>query len=94
MLSAAGENPIGKRLWVSVRWAGGGMEVEIVRCGGRREVRVARCDTRATIYIPHPQLPIGLMTFVVRTGLEPTSLASSVGAAVRSIDPELPVADA
>ena len=33
------------------------------------------------------------MTFVVRTQLDPTSLAPSVAAAVRAVDPELPLAD-
>jgi putative ABC transport system permease protein len=87
-----GENAIGKRLWVSVR-SPGGIEVEIV--GVVSDVKFASLDvdTNATVYVPHPQLAISLMTFVVRTDLEPTSLASSVGAAVRSIDPELPLAD-
>jgi hypothetical protein len=87
-----GENPIGKRLWVSVGSAAG-MQVEIVGVVGDVKFASLDADTRATIYIPHPQLAVGLMTFVVRTGLEPTSLASSVGAAVRAIDPELPLAD-
>jgi putative ABC transport system permease protein len=34
-----------------------------------------------------------MMTLVVRTDLDPGSLVSAVGAAVRAIDPELPLAD-
>jgi putative ABC transport system permease protein len=43
--------------------------------------------------LPQPQLSIGLMTYVIRTSLDPLSLTNSVAAAVRSIDPELPLAD-
>jgi putative ABC transport system permease protein len=43
--------------------------------------------------MPHTQLPIGLMTFVVRTSLEPLSLTPSVTAAVRAVDPALPLAE-
>jgi putative ABC transport system permease protein len=50
-------------------------------------------DTRPAVYIPYPQLAVGLMTFVVRTPMDPMSLASSVAAAVHAIDPELPIAD-
>ena len=31
-------------------------------------------DTRPAVYLPHTQLPIGLMTFVVRTEMDPMSL--------------------
>ena len=45
------------------------------------------------MHVPHTQLAIGLMTFVVRTGLDPHSLVSGMAAAVRGLDPELPLAD-
>jgi putative ABC transport system permease protein len=45
------------------------------------------------VYLPHTQLPIGVMTFVVRTSLEPASLTPSVAAAVRAVDANLPLAD-
>ena len=46
------------------------------------------------VYIPHTQLPIGVMTFVVRTSLEPTSLTrqASPPPCARSIA-NLPLAD-
>jgi putative ABC transport system permease protein len=50
-------------------------------------------STRPAIYVPHTQLPIGLMTFVMRTELDPMSLVPSVRAAVRAIDPALPLGD-
>ena len=87
-----GGDPIGKRLWVSVKGPEG-MQVEIVGVVGDVKFASLDVDTNATVYVPHSQLPISLMTFVVRTDLEPTSLASTVGAAVSSIDQELPLAD-
>jgi putative ABC transport system permease protein len=88
----AGEDPIGKRLHVSVGRAEG-MQVEIVGVVG--DIRMASLDseTRNAIYIPHSQLPIGLMTFVVRTNVEPLSLANSIASVVRGLDAELPLAD-
>ena len=50
-------------------------------------------ETRAAVYLPNSQLSIGLMTFVVRTGVPPLSLATTVAGVVRSIDPEVPLAD-
>ena len=87
----ADENPIGKRLQVSVAGPAG-MQVEIVGVVNDVRFTALDVDTRATVYIPHPQLPLGLLTFVVQTDLEPMSLLPSVGGAVRSIDPELPLA--
>jgi putative ABC transport system permease protein len=87
-----GENPLGKRLQVSIG-PKEGMHVEIVGVVG--DIKFASLDgeTRPAVYIPLPQLSIGLATFVVRTSLDPLSLTNSVAGAVRSIDPELPLAD-
>ena len=87
------EDPIGKRMNVNIGRAQGGMNVEIV--GVVADITMTQLDAeiRPATYIPNTQLPIGLMTFVVRTSLEPTSLTSSVAAAVRQVDPALPLAD-
>jgi putative ABC transport system permease protein len=87
-----GDNPLGKRLQVSIG-PPGGMDVEIVGVVGDVKFASLDAETRPAIYVPLPQLSIGLMTYVVRTEMEPLSLANSVGAAVRSLDPELPLAD-
>jgi putative ABC transport system permease protein len=87
-----GEDPLGKRLLVSVGRAEG-MAVEIVGVAGDIKLASLDAETRPVVYIPLPQLSIGLMTFVVRAGVDPASLAPSVNAAVHAIDPELPVAD-
>jgi putative ABC transport system permease protein len=87
-----GEDPLGKRLQVAIRGPGG-MNVEIVGVVGNIKFASLDADTRPAVYIPLPQLSIGLATLVARTDMDPVSLSNSVGAAVRSIDPELPLAD-
>jgi putative ABC transport system permease protein len=86
------EDPIGKRLQVSVGREGG-MQVEIVGVVGDIKFASLDSETSAAIYIPHSQLSVGLMTFVVRTAVAPASLANSIAGVVRGLDPELPLAD-
>ncbi len=87
-----GENPIGARLHVSVGDPEGG-PYEIVGVVSDIKLTSLDSDMPALVYIPHTQLAIGLMTFVVRTDGDPLSLVNGVARAVRSIDPELPLAD-
>jgi putative ABC transport system permease protein len=87
-----GENPLGKRLQVSIG-PREGMNVEIVGVVGDIKFASLDAETRPAVYIPLPQLSIGLATIVARTTMDPLSLTSGVNAAVRSIDPELPLAD-
>jgi putative ABC transport system permease protein len=87
------EDPLGKRINVSIGRAAGGMNLEIVGVVGDIKMVTLDGTTAPAVYIPHTQLPIGVMTFVVRTSLDPTSLTSSVAAAVREVDPNLPLAD-
>lgn len=91
-LHLPGENPLGKRLQVSIGTPQG-MRVEIVGVVGDIKMSSLDAETRPAIYIPHTQLAIGLMTFVVRTTPEPMSLVRSVAGAVQAIDAELPLAD-
>ncbi len=88
----AGENPIGKRIHVSIATPGG-VDYEIVGVVGNIKMSTLDGEARPAVYIPHPQLPIGLMTFVVRTAMDPHSLASGVSMTIRGIDPEVPLAD-
>ena len=87
-----GEDPLGKRLQVAIG-SRDGMNVEIVGVVGNIKFASLDADTRPAVFIPLPQLSIGLATIVARTNMDPLSLSNSVGAAVRSIDPELPLAD-
>jgi len=87
-----GDNPIGTPLHVSIGRPGG-VDYEIV--GVVKDIRIASLEgeMRPAVYVPHTQLAIGVMTFVVRAGNDPRSLVSGVTAAVHGIDPELPLAD-
>ena len=87
------EDPIGKRLNVSIGRAPGGVNAEIVGVVG--DIKMGSLDgvVRPAVYLPHTQLPISLMTFVTRTRLEPRSLTPGIAAAVRAVDPEIPLAD-
>lgn len=87
-----GENPLGRRLHVNI---GGndGMQPEIVGIVGDVKFASLDSDNRPAVYFPHPQLAFGLMTFVVRTDIEPSALSGSVVQVVRQLDPELAVAD-
>jgi putative ABC transport system permease protein len=88
----AGENPIGKQLHVNIG-PRTGMRVEVV--GVVRDIRFASLDAelRPTVYIPHTQLSIGLMTLVVRSEGDPLSQVGGITNVIRQIDPELPLAD-
>jgi len=88
-----GEDPIGKRLNVAIGRGDGGMNVEIVGVVSDIYMVTLAGSIHPAVYIPHTQLPIGLMTLVVRTTLDPLSLAPSVGASIRAVDPSLPIAD-
>jgi putative ABC transport system permease protein len=88
----ANEDPIGKHLQVSIGRPGG-MDVEIVGVVGDIKMTALDADINPAVYLPHTQLSIGLMTFVARTSVEPTSITASLARAVRSEDPNLPLAD-
>lgn len=88
----ADRNPIGRRLHVSIGPAGG-RSYEVVGVVGDVKFGSLDTDARAIVYLPHTQLAIGMMTFVVRTEGDPLSLANGVSAAVRGLDSSLPLAD-
>jgi putative ABC transport system permease protein len=88
-----GEDPIGKRISVFIGGVPRPDGAEIVGIVGDIKMSTLDAAINPAVYMPHTQLPIGLMTFVARTSLEPTSVTSSVAAAVRSEDPNLPLAD-
>jgi putative ABC transport system permease protein len=85
-------SPLGKRLHVNAGLVER-LDYEIVGVVG--DIKLASLDReiRPTVYLPHTQLAIPLMTLVVRTEMNPLSLAPSVGAAVHALDRELSLAD-
>jgi putative ABC transport system permease protein len=88
-----GEDAVGKRLAISIGRQPGPFNCEIVGVVGDIKMVTLDGTTNPAVYIPHTQLSIGLMTFVIRTPLEPTSLTQTVAAAVREVDANLPLAD-
>ena len=91
-LHFADGNPIGKRLHVNAGLVDR-LDYEIVGVVGDIKLAALDRDIRPTVYLPHTQLAIPLMTLVVRTEMNPLSLAPSVGAVVHALDRELPLAD-
>jgi putative ABC transport system permease protein len=87
-----GENPLGRPLHVNIGRPGG-VDYEVVGVVADIKMASLQDEGGAAVYIPHMQLAIGMMTFVVRTDLEPLALVGGVAAAVRALDPELPMAD-
>ena len=87
-----GEHPLGRQLHVNIGPAGG-LNAEIVGVVNDIKFSTLDAEARPGVFLPHPQLAIGFMTLLVRTDLDPASLAPSVAAAVHQRDPELPVAD-
>ncbi len=87
------EEPIGKRLHVSIGGVPKPDGAEIVGVVGDIHMVTLTEEVSNAVYMPHTQLPIGVMTFVVRSSVEPTSLVPGVAAAVRAVDPALPLAD-
>jgi predicted permease len=87
------EDPLGKYIDVFTGIGEPGVDYEIVGIVKDIKLRTLDGDDFPTVYLPHAQFPAGVMTFVVRTSVPPTSLATGVAAAVHEFDPELPVAD-
>ncbi len=72
-----GEDPIGKHIDVFIGDPGSPYEI----VGVVKDIKVASLDVDVfpIVYIPHTQLSPGVMTFVVRTSVNPQSLATGVG---------------
>ena len=87
------EDPIGKRLHVAIGGVPRPDGAEIVGVVGDIHMVTLTEDIGNAVYMPHTQLPIGIMTFVVRSAIDPRSLVPGVTAAVRAVDPTLPLAE-
>ena len=85
------EDPLGRHVYYTRR--GKRLPVEIVGVVGA--VKQNRLDAKMspTIYLPLNQNPRDSMTIVVRTGVTPQSLTDTISREVRSVDPDLPVAN-
>ncbi|MGO9262886.1 MAG: ABC transporter permease [Bryobacteraceae bacterium] len=81
------EDPLGQRIQM-----GNGMKpAEIVGIAGDVRDQELESKGRAAVYFPAEQDPFGAMYFGVRTAGDPTALVAPVRAAIRQMDPELPL---
>ena len=87
----AGVEPLGKRVWL-------GWEEDGVRRGGAiigivDDVRQFGLDRppEPEMYLPYDQTPVGPMTVVARTSSSPDVVFAAARAAVRELDPDLPL---
>jgi predicted permease len=87
----SGETPLGRRVWL-------GWEDEGVRRGGEiigvvDDVRQFGLDRPSApeMYLPYDQTPVGPMTVVARTTASPDVVFAAARAAVRELDPDLPL---
>ena len=87
------ENPLGKRIHVNLSSLPGGGDVEVV--GVVRDIAMKTLEDAPApaVYVPHTQLPIGVMSFVVRTDADPLRLAPGVRGVVRDLDSTVAVSD-
>ena len=88
-----GEDPIGKRLTLTMMTKEAAEVVGVVR-----EVKIGSLDqteaeSETAVYAPAAQFGYNGWTIVARTSVEPTSLTRGLIGAVRAVDPEQPVLD-
>jgi predicted permease len=87
------EDPLGKSIDVFTGIGEPGADHEVVGIVKDIKLRTLDVDDFPTVYLPHAQFSAGVMTFVVRTSVPPTSLARGLAVVVHELDPELPLAD-
>jgi putative ABC transport system permease protein len=86
-----GADPIGQRLQVG--WSHPEAKPEIVGVVGNVRLGTLDADFRPMIYYVHAQEPTGTMTLVVRHAGGAAPLTRALHAAVRELDPNLPLTD-
>jgi putative ABC transport system permease protein len=85
-----GEDALGKRIIVAM---GDDVPGEIVGIVGDLRYTALTEPPHPTVFYPHTQLYISFMHLLVRSPMPPQNIASAINAAVRSIDPQIPLAD-
>jgi predicted permease len=86
-------SPVGRRFSFGATPNAGAAEIEIVGVARDAKYTGLREAVSATVYLPAPQMSEGTATYYVRTIADPAAVGSAIRAAVREIDPVLPVID-
>ena len=89
----AGENPVGRRFQFGANANAPATAIEIVGVARDAKYTTLREAENVTIYLPAPQMLDGVANYYVRTAGDPAALGHAIRAAVREIDPTLPVID-
>jgi len=89
----AGGNAVGRRFTFGAGPNAPASEIEIVGVARDAKYTSVREAEPVTIYLPAPQMPDGVANYYVRTAGDPAAIGSAIRAAVREIDPNLPVID-
>jgi predicted permease len=89
----ADANPVGQRITFGANANSPATEIEIVGVAGDAKYTTLRDAEPVTIYLPAPQMLEGVANYAVRTAGDPAAIGPAIRAAVREIDPTLPVID-
>jgi predicted permease len=89
----AGENPVGRRFQFGANANAPATAIEIVGVARDAKYTTLREAENVTIYLPAPQMLDGVANYYVRTVGDPAAVGHALRAAVREIDPTLPVID-
>jgi predicted permease len=89
----AGENPVGRRFTFGANPNAPASEIEIVGVAHDAKYTTVRDAEPVTIYLPAPQMLDGVANYYVRTASDSAAIGPAIRAAVREIDPTLPVID-
>jgi len=86
-----GQDAVGQRL--QVNWTDPKAHPEIIGVVGDVRTSALDADIRPMIYYPLAQAPTGSMTLAIRHSGDPSPLVTSVRAAVRDLDHDVPLSD-
>lgn len=86
-------NPVGRRITFGANPNQPATEIEIVGVARDAKYTTLREAESVTIYLPAPQTLDGVANYYVRTVSDPAAVGPAIRAAVREIDPMLPVID-
>ena len=85
------ENPIGRRISFQRDPQGNPVWREVVGVVGHVKHKGLEGESPVQYYIPHRQLAVNNVFLVVRTAVEPASMAGAVRGSIQQVDRELPV---